>query len=72
MPIFNVQGIQRITKRLGDSPIELSVVDRVVFNESGIVALDPNGAVAIAGRKIPADYDAELLTQLVVTVQKVA
>ena len=71
MPVFNVQIVQRVTK-FNEERTESTVVDRVIVNKVAVIALDLQGAAAIAGRDIPADYDLDRLSQAMVKVQKVA
>lgn len=72
MPVFNAQIVQRVTKVIDAGGNERVIVDRIIAEVSNVVALDNNGAAAIVGRKIPTDYDHELLSQAMVRVQKTA
>ena len=72
MPLFNVLVIQKVWKSVEGSSIgERIQVDRVLLNETAVLAIDANNAVLQAGRKLPASYDTEALGQASVTVKAI-
>ena len=71
MPVFSATVIQRVTKTIDGAGNEKVVVDRVIVEKTGIVALDISGAAFTAGTYLK-DYDKELLSTVMVKVVQTA